>query len=57
MSCKLISEDMTLVIINEDTSQATKESLTKKLLAVQGQSHSGSEMEVSIIHRQGLVSY
>ncbi|TGZ80945.1 putative phospholipid-transporting ATPase [Ascodesmis nigricans] len=45
MSCKLISEDMTLVIINEETAQATKESLTKKLLAIQGQSSQGGEME------------
>lgn len=35
MSCRLISEDMTLLVVNEDTSAATKESLTNKLKAVQ----------------------
>ncbi|KAL4867407.1 hypothetical protein BDV12DRAFT_171368 [Aspergillus spectabilis] len=37
MSCKLISEDMTLLIINEENSQATRDNLTKKLQAVQSQ--------------------
>ncbi|KAI9369600.1 hypothetical protein BJX61DRAFT_545418 [Aspergillus egyptiacus] len=37
MSCKLISEDMTLLIINEESAQATRDSLTKKLQAVQSQ--------------------
>ena len=39
MSCKLISEDMTLLIINEESSAATKTSLENKLTAVK--SHSG----------------
>ncbi|KAL2834103.1 hypothetical protein BJY01DRAFT_259642 [Aspergillus pseudoustus] len=37
MSCKLISEDMTLLIVNEDNAQATRDNLTKKLQAVQSQ--------------------
>ncbi|KAL3480730.1 hypothetical protein BJX99DRAFT_220170 [Aspergillus californicus] len=37
MSCKLISEDMTLLIINEDSALATRDNLTKKLQAVQSQ--------------------
>ncbi|KAL4878993.1 hypothetical protein BJY04DRAFT_229508 [Aspergillus karnatakaensis] len=37
MSCKLISEDMTLLIINEENAQATRDNLTKKLQAVQSQ--------------------
>lgn len=45
MSCKLISEDMTLIIVNEDTAQATRDSLTKKLNALKGQMESGSEVE------------
>ncbi|EIT78593.1 P-type ATPase [Aspergillus oryzae 100-8] len=44
MSCKLISEDMTLLIVNEETSQATRENLTKKLQAVQSQ-HASGEIE------------
>ena len=38
MSCKLISEEMTLLIINEESSAATRENLTKKLNAIQNQS-------------------
>ncbi|KAF8466614.1 hypothetical protein BDZ91DRAFT_158387 [Kalaharituber pfeilii] len=44
MSCKLISEDMTLVIINEETMQATRDSLIKKLTAVKSQT-TGADME------------
>jgi phospholipid-transporting ATPase len=45
MSCKLISEDMTLLIINEESAAATRENLTKKLSAVQSQLAAGGEME------------
>ncbi|KAL4785495.1 hypothetical protein BJX76DRAFT_324416 [Aspergillus varians] len=38
MSCKLISEDMTLLIINEENAESTRDSLTKKLQAIQSQS-------------------
>lgn len=44
MSCKLISEDMTLLIVNEDSAQETRDNLTKKLEAVKTQGTSG-EME------------
>ncbi|OJJ01405.1 hypothetical protein ASPVEDRAFT_40983 [Aspergillus versicolor CBS 583.65] len=37
MSCKLVSEDMTLLIVNEDNAEATRDNLTKKLQAVQSQ--------------------
>ncbi|KKK21664.1 hypothetical protein AOCH_003549 [Aspergillus ochraceoroseus] len=37
MSCKLISEDMTLLIVNEESAAATRDNLTKKLQAVQSQ--------------------
>lgn len=37
MSCKLISEEMTLLIINEESSAATRENLTKKLNAIRSQ--------------------
>jgi phospholipid-transporting ATPase len=45
MSCKLISEDMTLLIINEETAAATRDNLQKKLSAVQSQFQSGVTIE------------
>ena len=45
MSCKLISEDMTLLIVNEETSAATRDNLSKKLNAIRSQSAGGMEME------------
>jgi phospholipid-transporting ATPase len=45
MSCKLISEDMTLLIVNEDNSTATRNNLAKKLDAVRNQTASGTEVE------------
>jgi phospholipid-transporting ATPase len=46
LSCKLISEDMNLIIINEETKAATRDALTKKLDAIRGQKDQGSEMDV-----------
>jgi phospholipid-transporting ATPase len=47
MSCKLISEDMSLLLINEETKEATCDNIRKKLQAIatasQGQQH---EMDV-----------
>lgn len=45
MSCKLISEDMTLIIVNEETLAATRENLQKKLAAIRSQKAGGLEME------------
>lgn len=45
MSCKLISEDMTLLIVNEDNAVATRDNLQKKLNAIRGQHASHAEME------------
>lgn len=45
MSCKLISEDMTLLIINEENSTATRNSLQKKLEAVRSQAATGGELD------------
>ena len=42
MSCKLISEDMTLLIVNEESSAATRTSLENKLTAVKSQSGVGA---------------
>ena len=45
MSCKLISEDMTLLIVNEDSSSATRTNLENKLSAIRNQAAGGAELE------------
>lgn len=45
MSCKLISEDMTLLIVNESGAEATRENLARKLQAVRGQVESHIDVE------------
>jgi phospholipid-transporting ATPase len=45
MSCKLISEDMTLLIINEESAEATRNNIQKKLDAIRSQHAGGIEME------------
>lgn len=49
MSCKLISEDMTLLIINEETTEATRDSLQKKMEAVQSQIASGDSEPLALV--------
>jgi len=45
MSCKLISEDMTLLIVNENDAEATRANIQKKLDAIRSQHAGGVEME------------
>ncbi|KAH0559343.1 hypothetical protein GP486_004142 [Trichoglossum hirsutum] len=45
MSCKLISEDMSLLIVNEESLEATRDNLSKKLNAIRGQKDGGIELE------------
>jgi phospholipid-transporting ATPase len=45
MSCKLISEDMTLLIVNEENAAATRDNLQKKLSAVQSQFRGGTTID------------
>lgn len=45
MSCKLISEDMTLLIVNEENAADTRDNIQKKLDAVRSQGGNGSEIE------------
>ncbi|KAI9659380.1 MAG: hypothetical protein M1821_001638 [Bathelium mastoideum] len=45
MSCKLISEDMTLLIVNEGSADATRDNISKKLNAIKGQAAGGMELE------------
>ncbi|OAX84953.1 hypothetical protein ACJ72_00679 [Emergomyces africanus] len=55
MSCKLISEDMALLIVNEESSQATRDNLSKKLQQVQSQAGSpDSEVLALIIDGKSL---
>ncbi|KAL2422007.1 Phospholipid-transporting ATPase DRS2 [Exophiala dermatitidis] len=49
MSCKLISEDMTLLIINEESSTATRDSLQKKYDAVRSQAASGEYDTLALV--------
>ena len=45
MSCKLISEDMTLLIVNEENKEATRANLQKKLDAISGERVDRLEMD------------
>lgn len=45
MSCKLISEDMTLLIVNEENTEATRSNLQKKLDAIRSQHATSNELE------------
>lgn len=45
MSCKLISEDMTLLIINEENASATKDNIHKKLDAIRTQGDGSLTMD------------
>jgi phospholipid-transporting ATPase len=46
MSCKLISEDMSLLIINEEDKEATRDNIQKKLGVIASQGVGGAESEV-----------
>ncbi|KAF1808822.1 cation transport ATPase [Eremomyces bilateralis CBS 781.70] len=45
MSCKLISEDMTLLIVNEENAEGTRDNIQKKLNAIRSQKDIGAELE------------
>ena len=45
MSCKLISEDMTLLVVNEDNKSSTRDNLEKKLHAVRSAAAGQMELE------------
>ncbi|KAJ4304373.1 aminophospholipid translocase [Collariella sp. IMI 366227] len=44
MSCKLLSEDMMLLIVNEENAEATRDNLQKKLEAIRNQGDATIEM-------------
>jgi phospholipid-transporting ATPase len=45
MSCKLISEDMSLLIVNEDNAASTRDNISKKLNAIKSQVENGVELD------------
>ncbi|KAI1625085.1 phospholipid-translocating ATPase [Exophiala viscosa] len=49
MSCKLISEDMTLLIVNEGNSTATRDNLQKKYDAVRNQAAGGEYDTLALV--------
>ncbi|KAF9501800.1 calcium transporting ATPase [Pleurotus eryngii] len=49
MSCKLISESMNLVIVNEETMQTTQEFLEKRLSAIKSQRSTGELEDLALI--------
>ncbi|KAI0629096.1 phospholipid-translocating P-type ATPase [Trametes polyzona] len=49
MSCRLISESMNLVIVNEETAHETEEFLTKRLNAIKSQRNSGDQEDLALV--------
>jgi phospholipid-transporting ATPase len=49
MSCRLISESMNLMTINEETAQATEEFIMKRLTAVKNQRSTGEQEDLALI--------
>ncbi|KAF8514608.1 aminophospholipid-transporting P-type ATPase [Gautieria morchelliformis] len=49
LSCRLISESMNLVIVNEDNAHSTKEFLTKRLTAIKNQRKSGELEDLALV--------
>ena len=45
MSCKLISEDMSLLIVNEENAASTRDNIAKKLNAITSQTAGGAALE------------
>ncbi|RXW15132.1 hypothetical protein EST38_g10722 [Candolleomyces aberdarensis] len=49
MSCRLISESMNLVIVNEENAQDTQEFLTKRLSAIKNQRSTGELEDLALV--------
>lgn len=49
LSCRLISESMSLVIVNEESAPATAEFIQKKLLAIKSQKSMGDLEELALV--------
>ncbi|KIO16594.1 hypothetical protein M407DRAFT_33757, partial [Tulasnella calospora MUT 4182] len=49
LSCRLISESMNLVIVNEETAQTTKDFISKRLVAIKNQRKTGEQEDLALI--------
>ncbi|EIW54583.1 phospholipid-translocating P-type ATPase [Trametes versicolor FP-101664 SS1] len=49
MACRLISESMNLVIVNEETAHETEDFLTKRLNAIKSQRNSGDQEDLALV--------
>ena len=49
LSCRLISESMNLVIVNEESELATKEFISKRLSAITSQRKSGELEDLALV--------
>lgn len=49
MSCRLISESMNMVIVNEETGRDTAEFIEKRLSAIKNQRISGEQEDLALI--------
>lgn len=49
MSCRLISESMNLVIINEETAEATNDFITRRLTAIKNQRNAGELEDLALV--------
>ncbi|ESK93693.1 calcium transporting atpase [Moniliophthora roreri MCA 2997] len=49
MSCRLISESMNLVIVNEETAHDTEEFITKRLSAIKNQRSTGEQEDLALV--------
>ncbi|KAK7045662.1 aminophospholipid translocase [Paramarasmius palmivorus] len=49
MSCRLISESMNLVIVNEETAHDTEDFITKRLSAIKNQRSTGEQEDLALV--------
>ncbi len=49
LSCKLISEDMNLIIINEESKNATRDTIAKKLTQIRGQKDQADQDVLALV--------
>lgn len=54
LSCRLISESMNLLVVNEETSEATAEFLNKRLFAIKNHRNTGDSEELALVIGENL---
>ena len=57
LSCRLISESMNLVIVNEETAMGTKEFITKRLNAITSQRKTGELEDLALVIDRKSLTY